>query len=73
MGSYDTIIEGGYLVDGTGSPGTYSDVAIRDGKIAAVGDLKSATAARRIDAHGKIVAPGHVTQHTHYDLSLIHI
>jgi N-acyl-D-aspartate/D-glutamate deacylase len=70
MSSYDTIIEGGYLVDGTGSPGTYSDVAILDGKVAAIGDLKSSSAATRIDAQGKIVAPGHITQHTHYDCAL---
>lgn len=67
---YDTIIHGGYLVDGTGSPGVYADLAILDGRVAAVGDLKGEDAGERIDASGKIVAPGHVTQHSHYDVSL---
>ena len=67
---YDTIIEGGYLVDGTGSPGTYTDIAILDGKIAAIGDLDGCDAKNRIDATGKIVAPGHITQHSHYDAAL---
>jgi len=70
MSSYDTVIEGGFLVDGTGSPGTYTDVAIKEGKIAAIGNLSGASAADRIDARGKIVAPGHITQHTHYDCAL---
>ncbi len=70
MSTYDTIIEGGFLVDGTGSPGTYSDLGIIDGRIATIGDLKSDTANQRIDARGKIVAPGHITQHTHYDCAL---
>ena len=67
---YDTIIEGGYLVDGTGSPGTYTDIAILDGKIAAIGNLDGCDAKNRIDATGKIVAPSHITQHSHYDAAL---
>ena len=70
MTQYDTIIEGGFLVDGTGSPGTYADIGIRQGRISVVGDLRDQTASTRIDARGKIVAPGHVTQHSHYDVSL---
>lgn len=70
MTQYDTIIEGGYVVDGTGSPGTYTNLAIRDGKIAAIGSLDGCVASERIDARGKIVAPGHVTQHSHYDAAL---
>ena len=70
VNQYDTIISGGYVVDGTGSPGTYTDVAILDGKIAALGELDGCEAKDRIDATGKIVAPGHVTQHSHYDAAL---
>lgn len=68
--SFDAVISGGFVVDGTGAPGYYSDVGIRDGRIAHIGDLAGAEADRRVDATGKIVAPGHVTQHTHYDAAL---
>ena len=68
--SYDMVIHGGYVVDGTGSPGTYADVAIRDGRVAAIGILDASEAAQRIDATGKVVAPGHITQHSHYDAAL---
>ncbi|MEN8722206.1 MAG: amidohydrolase family protein [Alphaproteobacteria bacterium] len=68
--TFDTLICGGFIVDGTGAPGRYADVGITDGKIAAIGNLVGADAAETIDAKGKIVAPGHVTQHTHYDAAL---
>jgi len=70
MQDFDTIIDGGFVVDGTGSPGTYSDIGIIGGKIVEVGHLKDKAATQRIDAKGKVVAPGHVTQHTHYDVAL---
>lgn len=41
---YDTIISGGFVVDRTGSPGTYADVAVLDGKIAALGNLEGSAA-----------------------------
>ena len=69
-GSFDVLINNGFVVDGTGAPGYYGDVGIRDGRVAEIGRLKECTAARTIDAAGKIVAPGHVTQHTHYDAAL---
>ena len=46
----DAIISGGYVVDGTGSPGTYTNIAILNGKIAALGDLEWCDAKERIDA-----------------------
>ena len=49
---YDLIIRGGTVYDGTGAPGVRADVAVRDGKIAAIGDLKDARAARELDAAG---------------------
>jgi N-acyl-D-amino-acid deacylase len=57
---YDLIIANGHIVDGTGSPWYAGDVGIRDGRIAAIGKLGSARATRRIDAAGKVVAPGFI-------------
>ena len=47
---YEVVIAGGRVVDGTGNPWYRADVGIRDGRIAAIGDLRQAQAARRIDA-----------------------
>jgi N-acyl-D-aspartate/D-glutamate deacylase len=63
---FDVRINGGLVVDGTGSPGRHADVGIRDGRIAAIGVLTEA-ATKTIDATGLIVAPGFVDVHTHYD------
>jgi len=57
---YDTLILNGRVVDGTGSPWYAADVAIKDGRIAAIGRLAGAPAARTIDAAGKVVAPGFI-------------
>lgn len=70
MTKFDTIIRGGRIVDGTGGPAYHSDIGIRDGRIAAIGALANASADDVIDARGKIVAPGHVNQHSHYDVAL---
>ena len=58
--SFDVIIANGHIVDGTGSPWYTGDVGIRDGRIAAIGKLGKAQAKRRIDAAGKVVAPGFI-------------
>jgi N-acyl-D-aspartate/D-glutamate deacylase len=70
MTAFDTIISGGRVVDGTGSPAYYADIGIADGKVAAIGKLGQVKSKQVIDARGKIVAPGHVTQHSHYDVAL---
>ena len=70
MATFDTIVRGGRIIDGTGAAGYFGDIGIRDGVIAAIGNLKSAAAQEWIDAEGKIVAPGHVSAHSHYDVSL---
>ena len=65
--AYDLLIRGGTLIDGTGSPPRAADVGVRDGRIAAVGDLSDAEATRTIEAAGLAVTPGFVDIHTHYD------
>ncbi len=61
----DIVIRGGTLVDGSGAPGRPADVAVRDGRIAAIGPRL--TAAVELDASGQVVAPGFIDIHTHYD------
>jgi N-acyl-D-amino-acid deacylase len=61
---YTVVIRGGRVVDGTGNPAYFADVAVRDGKIAAVGKLSGA-AQTEIEANGMIVAPGFIDVHTH--------
>ena len=66
--SYDLVIRGGIVVDGTGLARRRADVATSRGRIAAVGHVPSAARAERvIDADGRIVAPGIIDLHTHYD------
>ena len=62
---YDLLISNGTIVDGTGSPWFYGEVAIRNGKIAAVGHLGAVPATIKIDATGLIVSPGFIDIHTH--------
>ncbi len=57
---YDLVIAGGRVVDGTGAPWFRADVGIRGDRIAAIGDLAGAPAARRIDARNNFVAPGFI-------------
>ena len=58
--NYDLLIRNGHIIDGTGSPWYAADIAIRDGHIAAIGHLDSATARQTIDAAGMVVAPGFI-------------
>jgi N-acyl-D-amino-acid deacylase len=64
---FDLKLTGGFIVDGTGGPRYEADVAIKDGKIAAIGPNLDGDATEVIDATGLIVAPGFVDIHTHYD------
>ena len=65
----DLLIKNGLVVDGTGQPPVRADVGIRDGRIAHVGE--SADATEVLDARGRIVAPGFVDIHTHYDAQVL--
>lgn len=58
--SYDVVIRGGRIVDGTGAPSYRADIAVRDGRIAAIGRPDAARAKRVIDATGMVVAPGFI-------------
>src|SRR5512146_2997060 len=66
MTDYDLVIRNGNLADGTGGAMRTADVAVKDGKIAAVGSV-SGKGAEEIDAKGLLVTPGFVDIHTHYD------
>ncbi|MFC3080485.1 amidohydrolase family protein [Phenylobacterium terrae] len=64
--AYDLVVRGGTVVDGTGAAPLEADVAVKDGRIAAVGKV-SGTCAEELDAKGLLVTPGFVDIHTHYD------
>ena len=66
MAQYDLVVRGGTVADGTGTGTREADVAIKDGKIAAVG-MVAGTANEEIAAKGLLVTPGFVDIHTHYD------
>jgi N-acyl-D-amino-acid deacylase len=63
---FDLIIRGGTVVDGTGRAPIEADVGIAGNRIAAIGTITS-NGAEEIDAKGKLVTPGFVDIHTHYD------
>ena len=62
----DILIRGGNVIDGTGAPARRADVGVRDGRIVAIGNIDEA-ASKTLDAAGKIVSPGFIDIHTHYD------
>jgi N-acyl-D-amino-acid deacylase len=68
---YDIVITGGSVLNGEGTPVVRADVGIRGGRIAAIGDLGTATATRRIDAAGLTVAPGFIDMHNHSDYTIL--
>ena len=67
----DLVIRDGLVIDGTGSARRRADVAIQGGRIAAIGSFSGAQARRTLDAGGRVVAPGFIDPHTHYDPQLL--
>src|SRR5438067_10126449 len=67
----DTLIVGAQLYDGTGAPPVERDVAVRDGRIVAIGNLSSWLAEDVIEAEGRALAPGFIDVHTHDDTHVI--
>ncbi|MCP5178950.1 MAG: amidohydrolase family protein [Pseudomonadales bacterium] len=67
MPDFDLLITGGTLIDGSGGEPRRCDIGIRDGRVASLNPGDDATAGRRIDASGRLVTPGFVDVHTHYD------
>ncbi len=70
-GEFDLVITNGHIIDGTGSPWYSGDVGIRDGKIAAIGNLSAAPRKKTIDAEGKVVAPGFIDMLGQSELSIL--
>jgi N-acyl-D-amino-acid deacylase len=68
---FDLVITNGHVIDGTGSPWYSGDVGIRDGKIAAIGNLGGVQRARTIDAQGKVVAPGFIDMLGQSELTIL--
>ena len=65
--TYDILIRGGRVIDGTGMPAYLADVAISDGRIARIGRIDEAPT-RVLDVDGACVTPGFIDIHTHYDV-----
>lgn len=68
---FDILIRNGRVVDGTGNPSFFADIAVREGRIAALGRLGNVAARQVIDAQGLIVAPGFIDIHNHSDYALL--
>ena len=71
MAEFDLVIHGGRLIDGTGNPWFYGDVAIKKGKIASIGKISPEAGQRGISAKGYVVTPGFIDMHTHSDQPVI--
>jgi len=69
--SFDLVITDGHIIDGSGSPWYSGDIGIRDGKIAAIGNLADAARTRTIDARGMVVAPGFIDMLGQSELTIL--
>jgi N-acyl-D-amino-acid deacylase len=68
---FDLVITNGHIIDGTGSPWYSGDIGIRDGHIAAIGNLSAAARKRTLDAQGKVVAPGFIDMLGQSEISIL--
>jgi N-acyl-D-aspartate/D-glutamate deacylase len=68
---FDVLIRGGTVVDGSGTPGRTADVAISAGRIAAIEPHIEGDARRTLEAAGRVVSPGFIDPHTHFDVQLL--
>src|SRR4030095_10776887 len=69
--SYDVVIANGKIVDGSGNPWFYGNVALDNGRIARIGKFDPKFGKRVIDAKGMVVAPGFIDLHTHTDMPVL--
>ena len=67
----DEVIRGGTIIDGTGRPRFRSDVAVKNGRITAIGDLAGLRGRTEINAEGLVVAPGFIDAHAHSDTAFV--
>ena len=70
-GPFEIVITHGHIIDGTGSPWYSGDIGIREGKVAAIGNLSTALRQRTIDAAGKVVAPGFIDMLGQSELTIL--
>ncbi len=70
--TYDVIIRGGHVIDGTGNPWIRADVGIRAGHIVRIGPMEGAQATREIDATNQVTTPGFIDMHTHSEYALLY-
>src|SRR5258707_1036800 len=64
--AYDVLIRNGRIVDGSGMPAFHGDVGVKDGKIVEMGKLSGA-AGQTVDVEGRVISPGFIDNHCHYD------
>ncbi|MGI8783542.1 MAG: N-acyl-D-amino-acid deacylase family protein [Acidobacteriota bacterium] len=68
---YQLVVRGATIVDGTGAPGYTGDIAVRQGRIFAIGKIKEGKSYRTIEANGLVASPGFIDIHTHTDTELL--